>query len=348
MKKYFFLSALALCLAFLSGAETLPVRNFRHNGPFPQQTPFLIDSVNVKSEAYQPVSASGRISFDFENSRFAPVTVHIEGHAEIEYRLEPGQALSLDLSLETPEDGILSLREDGKHRYGMHDVLLGTRFSGVSLSPDGKWMITNYATTREGGKVERSSQLSEVATGRVVARTAERIAWMPRSNKYYYTQRESDGLRILAVDPATGEQETLAEGVPEGMFQFAPTEDFLIYMQSEDGPAEKESIYQILSPDDRQPGWRSRSYPAKYDLKTGVMQRLTYGYHNVWLSDVSQDSKKALLLVSEERLEKRPTTVMTLYLMDLQTLQAEKLVDRDGFMQSASFSPDGKQVLPSR
>ena len=124
MNKYFFLPALALCLAFLSGAETLPVRNFRHNGPFPQQTPFLIDSVNVKSEAYQPVSASGRISFDFENSRFAPVTVHLEGpvkdhklfvdgqpaggplklapgthHAEIEYRLEPGQELSLDISL---------------------------------------------------------------------------------------------------------------------------------------------------------------------------------------------------------------------------------------------------------
>ncbi|MGX8707396.1 MAG: S9 family peptidase, partial [Bacteroidales bacterium] len=57
--------------------------------------------------------------------------------------------------------------------------------------------------------------------------------------------------------------------------------------------------------------------------------------------------KKALLLVSEERLEKRPTTVMTLYLMDLHTLQAEKLVDRDGFMQGASFSPDGKQVLLS-
>ena len=372
MRRIILLAALALCLAPVSNAETIPVRNFRHDGPFPLQTPFLIDSVNVKSEAFQPVSARGRISFDFENSRFAQVTVHIEGpvkdhklfvdgkpargplklapgthHAEIEYQLESGQEPSLDISLETPEDGILSLREDGKHRYGMSDVLLGTRISGVSLSPDGKWMITNYATTREGGKVERSSRLSEVATGRVVTRTAERIAWMPRSNKYYYTQRESDGLRILAVDPATGVQETLAEGVPEGMFQFAPTEDFLIYMESEDGPAEKESIYQILTPDDRQPGWRSRSYPARYDLKTGVMQRLTYGYHNVWLSDVSQDGKEALLLVSEERLEKRPTTVMTLYLMDLHTLQAEKLVDRDGFMQGASFSPDGKQVLLS-
>ena len=372
MRKIILLAALALCLAPTAGAETIPVRNYRHNGPFPLQTPFLIDSVNVKSEAFQPFSASGRISFDFENSRFAPVTVHIEGpvkdyklfvdgkpaggplklapgthRAEIEYRLKSGQEPSMDISLETPEDGVLALREDGKHRYGMGDVLLGTRFSGVSLSPDGKWMITSYSTTREGGKVERSSRLTEVATGRVVTRTVERIAWMPRSNKYYFTQRESDGLRILAVDPATGAQETLAEGVPEGMFQFAPTEDFLIYMQREEGPKEKEGIYQILTPDDRQPGWRSRSYPAKYDLKTGVMQRLAYGYHNVWLSDVSQDGKKALLQVSEERLEKRPTTVTTLYLMDLESLQAEKLVDRDGFMQSASFSPDGTQILLS-
>ena len=296
MRKIILLAALALCLAPTAGAETIPVRNYRHNGPFPLQTPFLIDSVNVKSEAFQPFSASGRISFDFENSRFAPVTVHIEGpvkdyklfvdgkpaggplklapgthRAEIEYRLKSGQEPSMDISLETPEDGVLALREDGKHRYGMGDVLLGTRFSGVSLSPDGKWMITSYSTTREGGKVERSSRLSEVATGRVGTRTVERIAWMPRSNKYYFTQRESDGLRILAVDPATGAQETLAEGVPEGMFQFAPTEDFLIYMQREEGPKEKEGIYQILTPDDRQPGWRSRSYPAKYDLKTGVM-----------------------------------------------------------------------------
>ena len=385
----------------LSLAETIPVRAFRHVGPVPVQTPFLIDSVNVNSKAYEagsfleaPLSKEGLadsdlcawdaipsdsgawslgwISFDFENSRFATVTVSLGDTAPehrlfvddkpakgalkldpgthrvaIKYLLAPGERPALDVSLETPSDGVLCLREDGKHRYGMQDVLLGTRIAGVSLSPDGKWMITSYTTTREGGKAERFSQLSETATGRILTRTADRIAWMPVSNKYYFTRKEDTGIRLLAVDPATGEQETLAPDIPEGMFQFSPTEDGLLYMKSEEGPGEKDGIYQILTPDDRQPGWRSRSYPARYDLKTGGMQRLAYGYHNAWLSDVSQDGKQALLLVSEERLEKRPTTVMTLYRLDMQTLQAEKLVDRDGFMQSASFSPDGKQVLLS-
>ena len=369
---------LSLCVLLLFGisllslAETLSVKQFRHSGPYPVRTPLLIDTVNVKSEPIQAVSACGRISFDFENSRFAPVTVHIEGavkehqlfvdgkaaggtlkldpgthRVEIKYLLEDGEKPSLDVSLETPEEGILSLREDGRHRYGMKDVLLGTRVAGVALSPDGRWLITSYTTTREGGRTERFCTVSETATGRVLTRTGERLNWMPRSGKYYFTRKEVPGTRLLAVDPATGQEEILAEDIPEGPFQFSPAEDALFYMMHEDGPAERENIYQILSPDDRQPGWRSRAYPARYDLATGVMQRLAYGYHNVWLSDISQDGAKALLLVSEERLEKRPTTVYTLYLMDLASLKAEKLVDRDGFMQSAAFSPDGRQVLLS-
>ena len=404
MNRHSFLSVialgalLALGSAAQAGAESLSIQKFRHNSPVPVQTPFLVDSVNVQSKAFdvkafldanlskeglaasEPCTgedlpgsdgwAVGWASFDFENSRHATVTAKVEGemedhrlfvdgklangplkldpgthHCEIKYLLAPDKKPALKVTLETSAEGVLSLREDGKHRYGMRDVLLGTRISGVSLSPDGKWLITSYTTTREGGKTEWFSQVSESGSGRVTLRTQDRLAWMPVSNKYYLTRKEAAGLRLLAVDPATGQEETIAEDIPEGIFHFSPSEDFLLYMESEDGPEEKEGIYQILTPDDRQPGWRSRSYPAKYDLKTGVLQRLAYGYHNVWLSDVTRDGKQALLMVSEERLEKRPTTVMTLYLMNLQTLQAEKLVDRDGFMQQAAFSPDGKQIL---
>ena len=398
MRKMLPATLVALCFFLTAGAETITVRQFRHVGPFPVQTPFLVDSVDVQSKAFDAKSfldasfskeglaastpcagedlpacdrlSVGLVSFAFENARFAPVTITVtgemEGHhlfvdgkkaegtlklapgthqAEIKYLAASGKKPSLKVTLETPAEGVLSYREDGKHRYGMKDVLLGTRFSGVSLSPDGKWLITNYTTTREGGRTERFCQLSETATGRVVLRTQERLAWMPVSNKYYLTRKEDAGIRLITVDPATGQEETLAQAIPEGFFQFGPTEDCLLYSKSEEGPKEKDNIYQILTPDDRQPGWRSRSYPARYDLKTGVMQRLAYGYHNAWLNDVSADGKKGLLMVSEERLTQRPTTVSTLYLLDMETLQAEKLVDRDGFMQQAAFSPDGKQVL---
>ncbi|MBR5101194.1 MAG: hypothetical protein IKX34_07860, partial [Bacteroidales bacterium] len=114
------------------GAETLSVQKYRHKGPFPVQTPFLIDSVNVQSKAYSPVGATGWIAFDFENSRFAPVTVIFEGdvkeyhllldgkpangpvklepgthRAEINYLLEPGKEPQLKVSLETPAEGVL-------------------------------------------------------------------------------------------------------------------------------------------------------------------------------------------------------------------------------------------------
>ena len=399
MKRLFFLLTLLPCIIGVAGAESLSVRQFRHCGPFPVRTPFLIDSVNVKSTAFDaksfletPVSKEGLAasslcagddlpsggegwslgwaSFSFENSRHATVTIDVkggmEGHrlyvdgkpaegplklapgthlAEIKYLLAAGKKPALEVSLETADENVLSLREDGKHRYGMRDVLLGTRIVGVDLSPDGKWLITSYADTEEGGRTHRWCRVTETATGRVVTRTDEPLTWMPRCSKYYFTRKGPDGDRLLAVDPATGLEETLAEAIPDGWFQFSPAEDCLLYALSEDGPAEREGIYQILTPDDRQPGWRSRSYPARYDLKTGVMQRLAYGYHNCWLSDLSADGTKALLLVSEERLEKRPTTVMSLYLLDMETLQADLLVERDGFMQEARFSPDGKQVL---
>ena len=264
---------------------------------------------------------------------------------EIRYISTPDKNPGLTVTVETDKDGSLSVSTSGKHLYGMKDVLLGTRYSGVSVSPDGKYMIVSYNTTFEGGNSARSSKLMETATGKVIKDNAGNISWMPVSNKYYYTERTASGLRLTAVDPATGKSETLAEDIPEGWFTIAPSEDYLLYTLQQKGPEEREEIYQIIVPDDRQPGWRNRSYPAKYSLKDGVLQRLVYGYNNAYISDISPDGKHALLQVSKARLTKRPTTLSYLYLLDMETLQAETLVDGDGFMGSAQFSPDGKEIL---
>lgn len=310
-------------------------------------------------------------AFTFQNTGYATATLKVEGlsdykvfvdgkpaagqlklspathEVEIKYLSKAGKKESLNVTLETADEGKISLCEGGKHLYGMKDVLLGTRFAGVEVSPDGKYMIVSYTTTFEGGRSTSASKIKEIATGKVVSQRPERASWMPKSNKYWYSRRGVEGTDLMVVDPATGAEEVLAANIPDGRFQIAPSEDFLLYSFSEDGPAEKPEIYQILTPDDRQPGWRSRSYSAKYDLKTGIMQRLTYGYHDSYISDVTADGKFALLRVSKERLTARPTTVGSLYLLNLETLAAETLVEEDGFMSRAMFSPDGKQILLS-
>ncbi|MBO7269248.1 MAG: S9 family peptidase, partial [Bacteroidales bacterium] len=113
------------------------------------------------------------------------------------------------------------------------------------------------------------------------------------------------------------------------------------------GPEERKEIYQVLEPDDRQSGWRNRTYLAKYDLASGIMQQLTFGYRNIWASDISADGKKMLFMESHTRLEKRPTTLYSLYLMDMATMQVDTLVENDGFLNSARFSPCSSQIVIS-
>ena len=263
----------------------------------------------------------------------------------IKYLSEAGAEDRIKVSVETEKDGIVNLREDGKRNYTLADVLHGTRFSGVSLSPNGKYLMTSYRTTQVGGKSSGYTLIKELATGKVVAQSTNRLQWMPKSNLYYYTCAGVEGRQLVVVDPTNGQESIWADKLPDGYFQVSPTEDWLLYSLEQEGPKERKEIYEVIEPDDRQPGWRDRSYLAKYDLKSGLMQPLTYGYHNVWGLDISADGRYVLMMTSHSRLTQRPTSLSTLYKLDVQTLQAETLVADDGFLSDASFSPDGKQIL---
>ena len=107
MKKIL-LSAVYLTWAIMTFAADIPVREFRYAGPFPVKTPFIVDSVNVNSKAFdfaslldKPLSsdmlkASGYynsgnlpvspdadaihlLEFDFQNSGYTTATIKVEG-----------------------------------------------------------------------------------------------------------------------------------------------------------------------------------------------------------------------------------------------------------------------------
>ena len=398
MKRLLLTILCAASCAAMAMAANIPVREFRYAGPFPVKTPFIVDSVNVKSKAFDiaslldatistdalkgaglstaaslPATAASDaihlLEFDFQNSGYTTATIKVEGvknykinvdgkdgganlklqpfthRVLIKYFTPSGEAAAPSVSIETPDDSKISFRTDGKHLYSMSDVLLGTRLGGVQLSSDGKYMTVSYTTTAEGGRSTSTTKLIETESGRILFETADRLTWMPVSPKYYKTRRGVDKTQLIVVDPATGAEEVLVEDLPQGNFRMAPTEDYLIYTFSESGPAERPEIYQILTPDDRQPGWRTRSYSSKYDIATGMMQQLTYGYRNSRIGDISPDGKFALLSVHEDVLTQRPTSVSTLYLLNLETLEAKLLVDKDGFLGGGQFSPDGKKIL---
>lgn len=252
----------------------------------------------------------------------------------------------LKVRVTTAKDGLLSIPDKQNGRLiTIHDIADGRRINSVAISPDGKYLLSSYTTVISGGESVRSQTLTELATGKAQDVGSDRKAWMPVSSKYYYFKKQTNGRDMITVDPVTGNETVVATGLPDGMVRVAPTEDFLIISMTQEGPKERKDIYEVLVPDDRQPGWRDRSFPVKYDLKTGMIQPLTYGYHNMYVSDISKDGKYVLLHKSEARLTKRPTTLTSIYLMDVNTLNVRLLVDRDGFVGNSWFSPDGTQIL---
>ena len=321
-------------------------------------------------------SALHLLGFSVTNSERMSVKISVDGLKDKRIFVDGNQVSANEVTLEpsthkvvvkylTTTDGIDTVKvkvegTDGKElkvgdiadikgrSYNIYDVLHATRFSGVSLSPDGKYAIYGKRFTRQGGQTSSATYVRELSSGRIVDERTGGLTWMPRTNKYYYIRTLADRSReIVAVDPATRQTEVIAENVPEGRFTMAPSEDYLIVYTSESGPAEDRGVYEVIEPEDRQPGWRTRQNLALFDMKTGLQTPLTFGHHSVWASDISADGKKILLMTSESRLTARPTTVNTLMLLDVESMDVDTLISKDGFISSARFSPDATEIVIS-
>jgi dipeptidyl aminopeptidase/acylaminoacyl peptidase len=84
---------------------------------------------------------------------------------------------------------------------------------------------------------------------------------------------------------------------------------------------------------------------VKFDVGSGLSQRLTFGAKGQYILDVSADGRRLLVGSSYSRLSRRPTEVQDLYLLDVLTLKTDTLLRGEGFLGGAQFSPDGRQLL---
>ena len=253
-----------------------------------------------------------------------------------------------------------------KRAYNIYDVICAPNYPSVSISPNGKFIVVRKTWVDRKGNNHSISELRNSQTNRVMATFEESVKWMPSSNKLYFTQKASDSsiageekqdgtLQLITINPLTMEREVLASHLPEGWFQFTTDEKTLIYTLTTEGRKKDPQVYDVKEPEDRQPGWRERSNLAKYDLASGILQPLTFGYHNIYLMDISADSRYLLIGKEEERLTKRPTTLTSFYRLDLGSMNAssattpkvETLIEKGEFLNSAQFSPDGKSILVS-
>ena len=224
----------------------------------------------------------------------------------------------------------------------LDDFLNGERVSGVALSHDGNFVLEHFTVT-DGPKTQRHSIVKRLPEGSQVARyDSVRVEWMPVTEALLLHQGDS----LVRIDPVTDTRTVLARNLPKkSRIRMAPTEDYLILSRTKEGPKEDPDVFRILEPDDRQPGWRDRTYLVKWDLATGDTLVLAKSRYSSNLEDISADGHKLLISSPRSRLEKRPTTVEDVIVMDVQTLKADTLFHDAPFLETKCFSPDGKQLL---
>ena len=262
----------------------------------------------------------------------------------IKYLAEPADSDSIRVTIEG-NSPLITL--NSKHPYMAHDLFDGKRVRGVNLSADGKYLVVGYQTTERGGNSRWDYELMacQKKSWQLVRRLPRSVQWMPASSAWLEEEKVQGVRTLYKVDPATGNRTRWASGLPDGGYTVRPTEDYIIINVEDEGLKEDPDVFEVLEMDDRQPNWRKRSYLVRHDVRTGVSQRITFSPRNQWLMDISADGKKLLVGVSYSRLEKRPTEVSDYYIMDAQTLKTDTVLQCEGFLGGAEFSPDGRQLL---
>lgn len=233
-----------------------------------------------------------------------------------------------------------------KQRFSLNNTVYGNKVVDVSVSPSGKYLLTRYWNSYSAKRSYVYCQLSELKTGKILLENAkDGMQWMPKSDKLYYTATAMTGKNVITLDPATLKEEVILQNIPEQGFRWSPNEDYLIYYPQEEGIKENGPLRRIVSPEDRIPNTRNRSFLAKYTLATGVSERLTYGNHSTYLQDISPDGKRIVYSTSRENITQRPFSLSSLFQIDLETLKVDTLFYEQRFLGGASYSPDGTQLL---
>lgn len=233
-------------------------------------------------------------------------------------------------------------------RYTLNNILEGKDFRGVSLSPNGKYVLVKYINRFTEGKSDSYAQLLDATTGRLLLQANGFLAdarWMPTSNRMYYIRKGLEGTELVTVDPTNMQENILANNLPKGNFNFTPDEKTLLFTQEEEGPKEGNELIRVLEPNDRIPGFRDRSFIWRYDLKSGLYEQLTFGHSDTYINDVSADSRYLLFNTSERVYTSLPHSRNSLYKLDLQTMAIDTLWEDVKYMNQAVFSPDARQLL---
>ena len=303
--------------------------------------------------------------FTVENENFAKVIVkvkgvkewkvYVDGKEDTHHNLVPGRHDVVvkfvqkkdetdTLHIRIVSEQHFSVNPTGKAPYTLKTLMYGERMGGIDLSPDGRFLVQKKYVTKTDAKQDWTTSLIDLKTGKRTTVTDFK-EWTSQGHRYIASRTLSDmTTEYEFVDAETGQRTAFFTDLQNQRGSFLPGEQMMLIYDEAKGPKEDEEVFQVLTPDDRQPGWRNRSNVKLMDVRTGQVRPVTLGQHNVGAS-LSPDNKHMLLHIYENDVTRRPFTFTTAVLLDLETMKADTLFAHEGFAGGGQFSPDGQSIV---
>jgi dipeptidyl aminopeptidase/acylaminoacyl peptidase len=256
----------------------------------------------------------------------------------------------LNISLDIPQGKQQQLLINSSKRIlTINDILEGYKVASASISASGKYAsVTLSKVDPQSGKASRLTKYINLTTGKEVGIPTYAAApqWMPNGSRLWWIDATNDNA-LTVYNLEDGTQQVVAKNISAKLsYTWAPNEKYLVGFGEDDVKIEEKSpMQQIVTPEDRQPGWRDRSFLYKVDLATGQKARVTYGNKTTYLSDISSDSKWLLVSVQNEVYTERPFSTTDVFKINAETFAVDTLLKGQKFIGGVKISPNGEQLL---
>ena len=229
-------------------------------------------------------------------------------------------------------------------------LLNGKHLTGASLSYSSKLIMLRYNKVfAPGGKSESWFEIRDRKTNTLVYSSQyaqiSNVQWVPGKEAVSFKAKTADGNKLFMLDITTMTKTLLMDNLKEtGYYRWSPAGDFIIYSVNEKPKKDKDGVIRVVNPMDRWPWWRNRGQLFKLNIADLSTERLTYGYLNSDIQDISKDGKKLLFSQSIPNFNERPYTKQIMMELDLQTHKVDTLWVQN-FGGNAQYSPDGHKLL---
>lgn len=265
-----------------------------------------------------------------------------------------GTAWAVDAALESAErfgPEALTVSTAAKDRMSIKHLLDGPKVSFVSMSPDGEYVALSMRQSLPPSDDSESwAEVYRAADGGLVRSfrcpgSNGSVGWAGAGKKFSVTTYDKAGGTIWLADLADGSlKPILSKVVGLGRHVWSHDGAFLVYEVTEDPDKDIEGVKRLRGLEDRQPGFRSRSYLYRLTVPGGVRERLTAGDLSANLNGISPDGKRILVARAIPDYKVRPYSQTELSVLNLETLESRQAW-KGSWLEDAQWSPDGKSLL---